>query len=510
MALKNKLIYGFLAAGAVVFFYLGFLHPRAVLRDQYGNLIYNYYFLALLNGQLSLPVQIVGPEGHYTADGTAYTYYGIAPIITRIIPALFIDLTKTSLSAFTVYIFSVGSAFLYMKLFFSKMVIPTKGDNQSQIFLLFLVGLSVWLISPAIMLAANDSVYHEPIVIAFFLVSAFLYLLSKLKDGDLPTLRSIILISICAGFAVFARPHVAVGLYFGTVLLLAYLLFRHRRAALKLCFVSLSILFLCGLTQLGINAARFGDAFRLHGALHKDEIEMGFVFFGFQPYDTPRNLAFLEHGKFNLDRVLPNLFRYFLDAPATIPEMFYYNYKLAVEEFYAGLTSHLGFIRNEQPQIGIAFIWMPWFLLAVGGLAYLRRISFITAIMLATAVMIAFLMCAYGTLTFRYRAEIWPVVAVLAYVFLSHSKFISEQNVKQKTLTILMLLTVFIGWLLNKTLVVSLYAGYFRTHSFYSNWSDERCKIYVSVKDSLGPNAVERICTIQSEATINWYSSFPF
>ena len=45
--------------------------------------------------------------------------------------------------------------------------------------LLVLVGLAAWITSPGILLAANNSVYHEPIAAAYFFTACFLALFER-------------------------------------------------------------------------------------------------------------------------------------------------------------------------------------------------------------------------------------------------------------------------------------------------------------------------------------------
>ncbi|WP_189641573.1 hypothetical protein [Paramylibacter ulvae] len=483
--------------GSVFYFYLAFMLENGTKYTQYGKLIYNYYFLSLLDGQLDIPAQIIGPEGHYDGIGRAFPYHGLAPIITRFVAYPFIDLTKISISTHTIYFFSVASAAIYTKFFLNGLNTNSSSDQRPNYFLVTMLYAGVWIASPTAMLVVNDSVYHEPIVMAYFFTGSFLLLVSTIDVNELPKMRLLLIIALCAGATVFARPHIAVGLYFGNVLLLGYLLLHHKSKVIIPVLCSFAILLVCGLALLGINMLRFGDPTRMHGALHQDTLEMGFVFFGFQPYDTPRNLAFAEHGRFNISRILPNFMLYFWDLPNIHITNSLNSFRVSLHEIYGVLTSNLGFIRNEIPTVGIFYLWMPWCATAILGVAFIRKMNAIKYVMLTTTLIILLMISSYGTLTLRYRAELWPFIAVLVWIILSSVNWSRNGAIMNKialglVFSITLIISSVVGFV-----ILNHYSTYFRSHDHYGIWSYDYCAEIVSKKIELGPNRVDRICVLK-------------
>jgi len=67
----------------------------------FGYEFYDQVWLALLDGRLDLPARVLRLEGHYTPDGTAYFYHGLAPLVTRALLDPFLQIGQVSLSPFS-------------------------------------------------------------------------------------------------------------------------------------------------------------------------------------------------------------------------------------------------------------------------------------------------------------------------------------------------------------------------------------------------------------------------
>lgn len=498
MSRDRSLLLFCLLFGGGAYFYLAFFLPSGVQSEQFGKLVYNYYFLSLLEGRWDVPAQIIASEGHYDAAGRAFPYHGLAPVITRIFAAPFVDLTKISLSAWSIWLFVSIGALAYTKMFLTALRLGLPAGENPNMAVSLLVCLLIWVLSPSAMLIVNDSLFHEPIAAAYCFSACYLMIAVNIDLKAVPKLSTMILLSVFAGATVYARPNVAVGLYFATVLILAYLLWSHRRAALNITVISLAILFIFGAGLLLINYIRFDDPLRMHGSFQRDALEHGVIFFGFEDVNSPRNLAFEEHGRFNLTRIVPNTLLYLFDLPIPMlqnaPSM--ESFVLKLHNIYDNLTANLGYIRNESPKVGVFYLWMPWFLLIFFGLFFVRKINAITAILLISTGTIALLITSYGTITLRYRSELWPLIAILAWMILPNAHRLADLRSISRLFVITTLFTSLLVSLVMSISILNVYSRSFAANSFFKNWPYEECAIYVANKDTLGESAIDRICTI--------------
>jgi hypothetical protein len=167
---------------------------------------YNHYFLSMLDGHLDVPVEAIGREGGYF-NSKAYMYYGMLPAFVRALIFPFVDLTQTSVSYFSVLLFTlIGHAALQAS-FIAVYLKRTTLDRDIFSFGL-LVGLSclLWFGSASFIISQNATLYHEPYAASLCLANIFLALL--LKDGFfLKENRNISLIpyALLAGLCIHMR-----------------------------------------------------------------------------------------------------------------------------------------------------------------------------------------------------------------------------------------------------------------------------------------------------------------
>jgi len=392
-------------AGALLLVLLGAWGVPEFNMPWFGDQVYDYYALALLDGRLDVPPRIVTLEGHYAADGTAYVYHGLLPVLTRLPAAPFVDLRETSLALPTIVLFAIVGTALYQ------------------------LGMLAWLTAPGLLLVANGSLFHEPIAAAYVLCASFLALL--LGTGKRPGPGRLVVLAILAGLCVHARPHLAAGLYVVVgVLVLAHLFRPHGEREVGRSrgqsgggawrwtppVAALLVLAAFGASYLGLNALRFADPLRTHGGTEDRAIDYGSVYWGIEAEDSPRNRALEEHGRFNAARVAPNAFLYLVGLPVHLGAGAW------AEARYRAWTRELGWIRIEAPVLGILFLWAPWFGIIVLGLVpgfplekpglHRRRPRLPAMAALAGTGMGAALLLAYATHAFRYRFDLWPLVAV--------------------------------------------------------------------------------------------------
>lgn len=416
---------------AYAVFASGLLLPRDIA--LVGDLVYNYYFLALAEGRFDIPPRIATLEGHYDAAGRAYVYHGIAPLLTRMLAAPFVDLRgATWLAGASIGLFAALGALAY-HLTLLRLIRAHAAPGRGRVAWHAIAAGMAWLCAPGLLLAANQSMFHEPTAVAFACVAWSVYLHAAVIFHGARPAAVVIPLAVLAGLSVFARPNVAVALYLGVGLLMLTHLARERLARLAPLVAATLVLGAFGAGLLAFNAARFGDPLQMFGANEAAPVEYGFAYWGLEsPQNAERLEAFVDHGTFNAGRVGPNLMLYAMDVPweqiTGVPERVDAG---PLDALYRDLTlERLGYIRVEAPRIGFVYLWAPWLLLAVLGLLRPPRAAPAGGdpparggyrrgwIALATTGAMALLILSYGTVTLRYRVEVFPLIAVLGLLAL--------------------------------------------------------------------------------------------
>lgn len=391
-----------------VYAFLSFFYPFGNV-DYAGQYVYDYYYNGLLDGRLDIPVRLIGYEGHYLKDGTAYTYHGLAPLLTRF---AFGWLLPTDGSFFPyaspLLWCAIGSASCHTIL--HKLTCASARDDIDRNFLLAAIGVLAWLVSPGLFLAGNASLYVEPIAVAYATTAVFFLLVVLHARGEASFAMTIIICSLCVAIALHARPHVAVGLSLGLGILGIRALFQCtlRRVLTLVCGACL--IGLSGAGYLYVNYLKFGDPMQAHAGFSPDnEVQMGTVFLGLEEYGSQRADGFEEHGRFNPARIPGTLLAYTLDLPNP-------NFHSGIERALEMQEPVAGFVRLEPPFLGILPLWAVWFLVIAMGLR--SRPTWHQAVLIAAGGAIAVMILSYPTVTFRYRAELWPLVMALMVISL--------------------------------------------------------------------------------------------
>ena len=382
---------------------LDFFHRRSLLPGAY-----NHYFLSLLDGRFDIPPRMGFIEAQYGPDGRAYLYYGILPALLRAPFQPFLDLESRSLAPLVVWAGSTGAGLLATDLW--RLAVQRTGlaDVRAQAALAGAGAIGIWFASPIPVIAADAPIYNEPVALALMLSMAFLRLSLPLAWGARAGPGRILALAAVAALAVHARPHVALGLYAGWGLLLLILARSGalRRASMPAASAAAAlILAASGAGYLAINAARFGDALNYMGG---GPVVYGLHHLGFAPQLPPDPDAVPRGGRFEATRIISNGAAYLTGKPAPALER---------------LLGARG--RHEFPP-NLLLLWGPWIwafaaalvllLARRGGLAGIARPALAWPPLLATAIGAA-LMLAYVTVTFRYTAELFPLV--LAAVLLA-------------------------------------------------------------------------------------------
>jgi len=457
----------------------------------YGQNLYDEYFLAILDGHLDLPPRVAQLEGHYTPDGVAYLYHGMAPLLPRFVFGWIWPFQSWSLAPLSIWIWSclgtlcVHAAFLQA----GRPGFAQLGDRGIQIGRL--LGIAIWFGGPGILLVANASFFHEPVALAYAATGGFVLIWACFAFAGWPLGRLALPCALIAAVTLHARPNVAVGLYLTTVLLLMWLARSSFKRHWLRIGLALLILAVSGFGFLALNSARFGSLTQTHGSFSQGESQYGFVYWGAEDPDSERATAFVKHGKFNAGRVPHNLLVYTLDLPEPGPYL-----DAARERLHTFardvLAADLGFIRIEAPHAGLVFLWPLWLLLMVfapaapGGA--LRRMT----LPLAGAAVMAALTLSYGTVTLRYRVDLWPFIALPALLGLSALLPQYAANPRNGLLKWSVAGCFLLGLLVTAFSVSQL--RFFQTGSeFKPSWSLEECTFLARTK-SFSQADIDRIC----------------
>lgn len=416
------------------------------------SLAYNYYFLSLTEGRLDVPAAVIGREGHYDQAGRAFMYYGILPALARAVFAPFTDIRSFWSAPYLILSCTLSAGFIAQRTVLTLFNRTRREGPRGigDITLLAILAGAIWFASPIPMLSATPQLYHEPFAFSLICTVAFIHLaLTTAKY----TTRTLVMLALLAGLALLARPTMAVGLYAACAVLLltvaiqTLLDFRAGRIAMPSVIaragrilVPSAVLGAFGIGYILLFWATTGASVDLNGSTHT----YGFLYFGCESPDSPRIQAFEEHGRFNLLRVVPNAFAHMIGGWT------------AFERMTEALN--LGFIRREPPHAPGAILWAVWLGLAAAGAVHgFRAKRGATAVMpapgllacLLGAAIAALLILSYGTVTYRYRVEFWPllyVIALVGMVALAMKDEASPAATRAKILGLLMLSAVSIGY----------------------------------------------------------------
>lgn len=419
-------LYAFLATN----FTFNFFEPYFLWKG------YNFYFLALTQGQLDVPAHSIGREASYIGD-KVYMYYGALPLIIRALLYPFVNLEQTSVAAFSVFVFSVIGqvALQYALLVKFKAQILKNSLVETPTYLLvgfILFSAVLWFGSATFVILQNATLYHEPYAASLCLVNLFLALL--VKDNFLLKKQvnvNLTLYALLAALCIHARMPTALALYCVMVFLLIvqtnrlyqqseltagrFQFFKFMALGIKNYYIPLLVLFFGGVSILLLNYARFDDALAFMGR--------NYGYFFFEGY-TDRRCNIVPKSDFaGLLRIIPN----------------FVIYLTAHVDLHWSLTWHLntGFGRKEMPLIPLAVLWLlPLTLFASILFLIAKRFASTTFKYIGCLLLLlsigAFFQLSYPTIAHRYGAELWlPLAFSMVFLWCYFSRKIlaaTQQN----------------------------------------------------------------------------------
>lgn len=452
-----------IAVGAALYLHLAFGAMRAGAAPLFGEFIYNYYFLSLLEGRFDVPVRVVTLEGHYAPSGRASVYHGLAPLLPRVLLHPFIDLRTVSPAPVLVWLAAAGGTAIY-HLTFARIVerhAPTPLAARS---LAVVVGLMVWFASPGILLTANPAFYHEPVNIAYLCTAAFVALGTRVVLFGARPAEVLVPLAAIAAVTVHARPHVALGLYAGVCLFAGLHLLREGWV-LRPVVAALAILVAGGVLLIAVNELRFGDFLRTHSAMDgAGGRYYGPLYWGVWAPDAPWVVRALEHGKFNPGRILPHLAVYAVDFPVI---------RDWTDRIVEASREMFGTGRLYGLRVGFVPLWSPWLVLVGVGLWRARTGGAAGWILIAATGIGAAFVLSYMTISLRYRTELWPLLAVAAILALPAA--IACLSAKRYwSLSLLLWLFLLPSGFISYYVAGVHWEGHVQ-RGLYSTWSRETC-----------------------------------
>ena len=471
--------------GAAGYVLLMLWQPYPDAAPYFGTRIYDHYFLAVIDGRLDIPARIANLEGHYDADGRAFIYHGLGPLLFRGLFWPFVDIIEFPVNRVAIVACAIaGTAFYHLALV--RAVCSARDAVPLGATLALTLGAMVWVASPGPLLVTNESLFHEPVAFAYMAVGWFVLTMTGVIQHDRTPSASVVPLSLAAALVLYSRPHLAIGLFAacGIVMLLA--LRADATRSLGRITSAGAILLGAGLGILLVNQLRADSILMMHGNFGAAALEYGGTFWGQETLDSERVSAFQEHGRFNPGRILPNFLMYaFAAAP----------YGDWIEGIWRELTVPFGYGRLEGPSIGFGFLWAPWIaLILMGRVLPARGARHAWILLLATGTG-ALLMLSYPTVALRYRVDVWPFIAALAILVAPR---LADKNEVMSLWRPGVMATLFAAMTLSLFALASTLAfnkGVLRELGLFSTWSQATCEQLVRAK-GLATDRTDRICML--------------
>ena len=182
--------------------------------------VFDNMLIHLLHGEFTVDRDAIGFEA-FTRDGRTYTYFGVFPAFLRLAGLPFFDVAQAHLARFSCWAAVVAYVALQTRML---LTVHRSLQPQEQLrgFLAIMVTATV-LSGPQLYILGSAWVYHEPIVWSAAIGAGFnlVVVRAAFGGGGLRT-RDLLSLAILAGLALSTRVTVGMGLYVGSILLVAW------------------------------------------------------------------------------------------------------------------------------------------------------------------------------------------------------------------------------------------------------------------------------------------------
>jgi hypothetical protein len=405
-----------------------------------GSHLYDLYAQALfVEHRWDLPMRDLKYEGHFTADGTGYLYYGLAPLVTRLFFMPFVELPTTWISSFSIWLWAVVGNAAYHRAFWLALANGAGGAHKINGWASALLACAVWFAAPGMIMSATGAVFDEPIAMTYALAGGFVLLIAKVSFGHMALERAVLPMALLAGITVHARPHLAVGLYLAVCLVCLAIVLRGGWPRWRRAIGAMAVLGAFGLALIAANVVRFGNPATVHGGFGKEDVQYSSIFWGLEKRSDVRARAFNDFGQFSPGRIVPNAMIYIAQPPSNLG---FDRWVEGIEDVHDSLLPDGDHVGNAEPRVGVLYLWPAFVLLMVVGL--FQRATWRTPAVagLAGASAATLLIWSYLTITLRYHVDLWPLIAIPALFGLSAiaSKAVADRRQERSWRQVMMVL----------------------------------------------------------------------
>jgi len=176
--------------------------------------------LHLLGGEFTVDREAIGYEA-FTRDGKTYAYFGIFPAALRLFAMPFTKIAQAELTRLSCLIALVIFVGLQLRmLLIVHYSLPAV--SRSPEFLALMVAATV-LSGPQLYILSSAIIYHEPILWSAAMAAGFnLVIVRTTFSAKSIRGRGLVLLAALAGLALNTRASIGIGLYLGTILLVAW------------------------------------------------------------------------------------------------------------------------------------------------------------------------------------------------------------------------------------------------------------------------------------------------
>jgi hypothetical protein len=178
----------------------------------------------LLRGEFTIDREAIGFEA-FTRDGKTYAYFGVFPAMLRLFAIPFTDIARAELarlSCLTAVVIFVALQLRMLLIVHHSVTAPSRRPE-----LLAVMVAATVLSGPQLFILGSASIYHEPILWSAAMAAAFNLVIVRTTFGAKSLRgRALVLLAALAGLAINTRPSIGVALYLGTILLVAWTVWR--------------------------------------------------------------------------------------------------------------------------------------------------------------------------------------------------------------------------------------------------------------------------------------------
>ena len=271
----------------------------------------------LLRGEFTVDREAIGYEA-FTRDGKTYAYFGIFPAVLRLFAIPFTDVAQAQLARLSCLTAVVIFVALQLRMLLIVHHSVAAVSRRSE-FLAVMVAATV-LSGPQLYILSSAVIYHEAVLWSAAMAAAFNLVVVRTTFGA-KSLRARDLVSLAtlAGLAINTRAPVGVALYLGTILLVAWTMWRQyapdrRTQQFSDTETGLSSTILPPIAILGVAAV-------VAGVINFERWGNAFTFADFHYWDMRVNVypnlaeILRKYGEFNVGRIWIGALYYATDIP---------------------------------------------------------------------------------------------------------------------------------------------------------------------------------------------------